>query len=236
MKEILEYQKLDFQILKLEREKANLNEKDIMNKMISYVKDAQNKSIALEEQAKTLLNDYQSLKKQYNELSVKIQKLVSENVQNIDSIDGIDTGLVSANTLSSQLFMVERNINIIITKIRDLLKNFEQTKNAALKARAKHKEAKDNYNNKIVELDPKIDEIKNQMKSLEKSIDKQMFEKYKTLKADGIFPVYVPAKDSGANLFKCGGCGMEIPRGKVDDLKNKGYINCEQCRRVIFNA
>ena len=236
MKQILEYQKLDFQVLKLEREKNGLNEKEIMNKMISFVKDAQGKSIALEEDAKSLLEDYNSLKKQYNELSKKIQNLINENIQGKKTIEEIDASLVSANTLSSQLFMVERNINIIITKIREILKQFEQTKNSALKARAKHKEAKDNYNNKIAEIEPKIDMIKKQMKDLEKSINHEIFEKYKSVKADGIFPVYVNAKENGVNMFKCGGCGMEIPKGKVDSLKNNGYIVCEQCRRIILNA
>ena len=236
MKQILEYQKLDFQVLKLEREKNNLSEKDIMNKMISFVKDAQGKSIALEDDAKALLDDYNALKKQYNELSGKIQKLLNDNIQEKKTVEEVDAGLVAANTLSSQLFMVERNINIIITKIRELLKQFEQTKNSALKARAKHKEAKDKYNNKLDEIEPKINEIKKQMKELESLIDRQTFEKYKMIKADGIFPVFVSSKENGPNMFKCGGCGMEIPRGKVDDLKNKGYIVCEQCRRIILNA
>lgn len=236
MKDILEYQKLDFQVLKLEREKNSLKEKDVMNKMISYVKDAQNKSLILENDAKSLLDDYNSLKKQYNELSKKIQNLLRENVQSMQSIEQIDSNLVSANTLSSQLFMVERNINIIITKIRDLLKQFEQAKSSALKARTKHKEAKDNYNNKIAEIEPKIEAIKKQMKELEKGINRELFERYKSVKADGIFPVYVNVRDGGANIFKCGGCGMEIPKGKVDLLKSNGYIVCEQCRRVILNV
>ena len=113
MKEILDYQSIDAKIIKLERDKNNLEEKNIMNKMISYVKNAQNKSIALEEEGKALLNDYNSLKKEYNSLSKKIQTLVNENIEEKSSIGDIDSCFVKANSYSSELFMVERNINIV---------------------------------------------------------------------------------------------------------------------------
>ncbi len=234
MKEIIEYQRLDAQIFKLEREKNNLEEKNVMNKMIAFVKDAQNKSVALENEGKGLLNEYNNLKSEYNSLSKDIQKLINEKISDKESIDDIDASLVQANTLSSKLFMVERNINIIITKIRDLLKGFEQTKNNAIKARAKHKEAKENYSNKVSEIEPKIEELKKQQKILEKSINPDVFEKYKVIKNDGIFPVFVKVKMIGTSIL-CGGCGMEVPKGKADVLKNNKYIQCEQCRRIILS-
>lgn len=40
---ILKYQDLDRQIRALEKESSNMEEKQIMNKMIAYVKDAQNR-------------------------------------------------------------------------------------------------------------------------------------------------------------------------------------------------
>ena len=68
------------------------------------------------------------------------------------------------------------------------------------------------------------------MSALEKDIPQDIFAKYKTLKGDKIFPVYV-ALDNG----HCSGCRVEIPTSKVNKIKAEGSIVCEQCHRIIYN-
>jgi len=125
--------------------------------------------------------------------------------------------------------MIERNLNIIITKISQALKDFETSKKQAMVARNKHKEAKDEYTKKISELEPKIANIEKELKTLESSLDKSLFQKYKSVKNDGIFPVYTRLKDDA-----CGYCRMEIPKNKLDTLKTADSCICEHCRRIIF--
>ena len=48
---ILEYQKKDFEIIKLERELENNEDKKIYQRMLGVVKEAQNKSTMLDKEA-----------------------------------------------------------------------------------------------------------------------------------------------------------------------------------------
>ena len=75
----------------------------------------------------------------------------------------------------------------------------------------------------------KIQEIENKMKSLEKDLNPELFAKYKAIKNDKIFPVFV----SFAN-GNCSGCRVEIPTSKINKLKSEGSIVCEQCHRIIY--
>lgn len=228
MNKILEYQKLDIELNKLKRNNSNNAEKDNMNKLKGYIVEAQDKGIQLENNAKVLLKEYNELKKQYENNLKKVQELVSKDLKEV-GMDEVDSVLSTSNTLSSELFLLERNINIILTKVKASLKEFEQTKNNIIKARQKFTQCKDKYQAGVKTLEPKIKEIEDKMKELEKTLNPELFAKYKAVKADKIFPVFV-----GFDNGHCSGCRVEIPTAKVNKLKSEGTIICEQCHRVIY--
>lgn len=228
MNKILEYQKLDAEKIKVEKSLNNIEERQVMNKMIAFVKDAQNKSLQIEQSSKKLIEDYENLRKSYESNTSNIEKLTKTNVATM-SKEELDACLKKVNALSSELFMIERNIGILIQKINEKLKEFEATKNSAGKARAKHKEAKAKYDAKVEEIQPKIAEIDKKLAAMEKEIPADILSKYKALKNDGIFPILVPVQDKN-----CGGCRMEIPSKTLDKLKTSDVIQCEHCRRIIY--
>ena len=227
MKKILQYQKLDMDLKKIQRAVNTSQEKEIMNKMISYVKEAQNVSNGIENKASKVVNDYTSLKKNYEANAKKVEALTANLPKGADELK---SAYAQINTLSSELFMIERNLNILIGKAKDLLKEFEVTKNNVIKARSKHKVSKENYEKLIADNEPKIAEIRAQMKSLEKEIDSALLEKYKAMKNDNIFPVYVPLLEGKA----CHGCRMEVASSKLNKLSTEQFITCEHCGRLIF--
>lgn len=228
MNKLLEYQRLDVQKSKIEKELQNSEEKNVMAKMISYVKEASNKSAKFENDAKGYIDEYNKLKSDYEKNQKLVEKLTKLSANSI-SMEEVDESLVSLNSISSEMFMIERKLNILITKVKELLKNFESAKQTALKARAKHKESKEKYDKKASMLQPKIDELTETLSKMEKDLNKEDFAKYKQLKNDNIFPVFVPLNEK-----VCSACRMEVPSAKFDKLKNEKYIVCEQCRRLIY--
>ena len=228
MNKILEYQKLDLELHKLKKSNVNSVERNNMNKLKSYIVEAHDKGMSLENDANALLEDYKNLKKQYEANAKKVQSLINKEMESIE-LDDVDGILSTINSLSSELFLLERNINIIITKIKQSLKDFETTKNNMIKARTKYNEIKAQYEKSLKSLEPKIKEIEDKMTSLEGEIDAEVLAKYKSIKGDKIFPVYV-SYDNG----HCSGCRVEIPTAKANKLKNEGKIICEQCHRIIY--
>lgn len=229
MNKILEYQRLDIELNKLKKSNLNSEDKENMAKFKGYFSDSQNKAFTLENDAKKLLQEYAKLKSQYEKNYDKVQKLTSTNLETV-SIDDVDGMLSNINSLSSELFLLERNINIIITKIKNSLKDFEATKNNIIKAKQKYNEYKTKYEQGIKKVEPKIKEIEDKMKLLEKEIEPDILSKYKAVKADKIFPVYV-----FYNEGHCSGCRVEIPTNKINKLKTDGKIVCEQCHRIIID-
>ena len=66
IKKILDYQKQDFEIIKLERKLDESQDKKIYQEMRNVVKDAQNKSNNLEKEAGELIKQYAEMKKNYD--------------------------------------------------------------------------------------------------------------------------------------------------------------------------
>ena len=138
--------------------------------------------------------------------------------------------LYQINSLSSELYMLERNINSILLKIKESLKNFEVIKKNMDAAKVKYNECKELCDKQEEQIQPKITEIKNKMKEMEKELNSELFAKYKELKADLGVPVFVPI-DNG----HCARCRVELPTAKLNKLKADGTIVCGECHRVIFN-
>lgn len=229
MKKILEYQSLDLELAKLKKSSLNNADRANLSKLKNYIVDFHNKGFKLEDDAKVLLNDYLKLKKQYDANCDKVQKLTSTTLDDI-SLDNVEGFLYQINSLSSELFLLERNINIIITKIKESLKNFDITKKNIIKAKEKYNDCKEKCEKQVESVAPKISELEKKMKAMEKEISQDLLAKYNSIKADKIFPVFV-ALDNG----HCSGCRVELPTAKVNKVKADGSIVCEQCHRIIYN-
>ena len=229
MKKIIEYQKLDLELNKLKRSSLKNEDRNNLTKLKGYIVEYQGKGIQLENDAKALLEEYTKLKSQYEANGKKVQKLLDTDISSI-TLEEIDNYFSTLNSLSNELFMLERNIDIIITKINTSLKNFDTTKKNIIKAKEKFKECKEKCEKDTLAVAPKIKAIEEKMKVLESEIDAGLLAKYKTIKNDKIFPVFVENNDG-----HCNGCMVEIPTSKLNKLKNDGTIVCEQCHRIIFN-
>lgn len=229
MKEILEYQQLDIELTRLNKASNENLDNSNMDKYKALIKEASDKSKMLESTAEKMLSEYVKMKDVYEKTYKKVQALSSKS---LDSIDGGDFNdiLSQTNSLSQELFNLERGLNLFITKIKKILKEFEDTKNAMISAKAKFAEAKNKYESGIAVIAPKKKAIIEKMKEMEKTIDSTLLTKYKNMKGDKIFPVF-----TSLNNGHCSGCRVEIPTSKINKLKSEGTIVCEQCHRIIYN-
>jgi predicted nucleic acid-binding Zn-ribbon protein len=77
-------------------------------------------------------------------------------------------------------------------------------------------------------MDAKIAELKEKLSEQAKKVDKTLLAKYKQKSAERI-NVFVEEVAG-----KCGGCRMEISASKLNTLKANGFIECENCGRIIY--
>ena len=225
---ILEYQKLDGEILALNRKLEKDETKISLNKVVGMVKEAQSKLIDLENRAKLLIEDYNKSKTSYEESFSKIEKLSKLDINSLDE-EKANNYLDESNNALNNLSILERSLSMQAENINAIIKNFEICRNSIVSLKQKYKELKQKVDENQSKMEPEIKAIQSKMLALEKQIDSNILNKYKHLRQDRIFPVFVPLNNNA-----CGGCSMELPAALMNKLKENGYLECEQCRRYIY--
>ena len=97
-KNILEYQRKDSELIKIERELNSNPSKKISNDMIAVVKAAQEKSAQLEKKAEIMLKDFENLKKSYESNMAQVQKFISKNIESVSAKD-LENIVSASNTI-----------------------------------------------------------------------------------------------------------------------------------------
>lgn len=225
---ILEYQKKDGELFKIERELNQNESKKIFQEMFKLIKKAQDRSQSLEAKAGIVLKDYESIKKAYNENIAQLEKFVSKNLEEMSNKD-LDTVIEAANSIINNLNILEKRLFTQAESLNATLNEFNSTKKNYGSARAKYAENKKIYEEELGKKSPQIDQIKKDLSKLEKDIEPKLITRYKQLRADRIYPVFVRLIDKS-----CGGCRMERSAAELDKLKNQGYLECENCHRIII--
>lgn len=225
---VLEYQKKDYEIIKFERILDASENKKVINQMVQKVKDTQNKSLQLEKLAEDLNREFLSLQQSYEENSKKFDKISKKDFENLSEEEIASLEAVTQSILTN-LAVLDKKFIALAEKINKTLAQFDQAKKNYSLAREKHKEHKEKFEEEAQKIQPKIDNLRSELAEIEKDLDKDIVARYKQRRQDKIFPVWVPLNNNS-----CGGCQMELSIAFVDKLKEKGYGECENCRRVIY--
>jgi len=227
MKKMLEYQRLDFEYKKLCKTSQDNEDKLAYEKLNIKKGDFQNQRMKHESNAKGLLQEYNKYKTQYENNYKKLQEMINTKMEDIP-LEKIEGYLSQCNSLSHELFLIGRNLDMLKTKIFTTLQDFGKISKQIKQVNDKIVEYKEKCDKQTETIAPKIAELQNKMKLLEEEIPQDLFSKYKAIKADKIFPVFVPLTNGHCR------CGVEIPIAKVNKVKSEGMIICEGCHRIIY--
>ena len=227
-KKILEYQKLDIKLQKINKELNNGSNKQETQELINQVKQWQNKILELEQDAKRLLSELDKLMEVQKKGIALVEKYSKTDVDKLTEQELKDFDAKTMQT-ANQLAELDNRIVQHKLQVKKVVLDYEMYRKKILSAKQRREEQKqkvDSLSNQNADI---VKEIKSKLATLEKTIDANSISKYKTLKADGIFPVLVPLVDN-----RCGGCHMQLSAGALDKIKSLGTMECEQCRRIIY--
>lgn len=225
---ILDYQKKDAEIIRLQMQLANSPDRKMLVSITALVKESQNTSAQLEKKSETALKNFSSLKDAYEELMTSYQ-LISKQSEEVDDQEESKKILNKANEISKALSSMEKKLLTLAEKINSILSEYDIAKKKYNLAGQKHKVHKANYDQLTSQINPQIQTLEGELKTLAKSVDAGLMEKYTKKKQDKIFPVFVPDMNN-----TCGGCMMQLPSAQVEKLAKDGFLECENCRRIIY--
>lgn len=228
MEKILEYQKLDTDLFRLEREINKNEHKKNAQAMVSYVKEAQNQILELDRQANRLYQDFQKLK-QVEEKGIDLIEKYSRQFGDNLTTEQLKDLQTKISQTTRQLRELENRFVASEKKAKQFIADFDNLKKKANVAKSKHQESKSKFDEYCAQKEPEIKAIKDKISALEKQLDVGFVNKYKTLKQDGMFPIVVKLVDS-----RCGGCRMELPSKELEKIRQNGKLECPSCHRLIY--
>lgn len=228
IEKILDYQTKDFEIIKLERQLANSPDKTILSGLVNLVKETQNASALLEKEAEEAVIQFNNLKKTYNDNIAFLDKISTKENDKIEEEKCTEI-CDRVNEISLSLATLEKRVLGMADKINNILSEYNTAKKRYFSAREKHAVHKQRFDKLTAEIEPVIKNFEKELKTLEKGIDKTVLAKYKIRRQDKIFPIIVPIRDGS-----CGGCMMGLPSAQIEKLKRDGFLECENCHRIIY--
>lgn len=222
----MKYQKIDGELLKLEREYAQAPEKKQAVQMQNILRDSQSRIGVLEQNAQKATENFARAKAYYSDLIMKVEtlsKAADDNAsyEKIKELQQIKNNFYQMlDKLEKELTKINAQLTMVSNEYNSVIKNAKQAKQTLDACRVKLAESKAKY-------EPRIEELKKELAEQEENVDKAMLAKYKQ-KRESKFPVMV-----GVVNGTCGGCRMEISASRMQEFDKNGYIECENCGRII---
>lgn len=229
MKTILEIQRLDRQIRALLREVDRCPASIDFKNYKRLLQEGKARFEQLEAQANEIIKNYNIVSNKYSKYKGNSEIIRKRNVENIN-LDNISSLITDANSLVGDLSEKHRRVEDLVRKSEEIVRKSADLSNKLTEAKSRSGAIKAKIEAKKQEVAPKIAELEKKIRELEPKVeDKEKYEKYKEMKANGIFPVYVPLEENF-----CGGCKVELPLNFIEKLKTKKMLPCEHCGRIIM--
>ncbi len=228
VEKLLEYQKLDSQLFKIERGLKENKNRLSAGQMHENMKNAQSRSIKLEERAGALLAEIEKVKKQFKIQEDKMEEFMQKDIDKMSKAE-VDNLIMLKNKLAQNLAILEKNLTTLAENMNATLADFNKTIKIFNNAKQQYGESKNAYDADVRAVEGEKARIAGELEKIAKEIDGKLLESYQKRRKENVFPVIVPLKGNS-----CGGCHMEMPYVSLMKLDDEGILVCEHCRRIIY--
>ena len=225
---ILNYQEIDKRLYALERELAGCEERKEYVKAKKFLETAADKLDGYDAKATQLKNEAIELTKKYLRMEDTLKDFA-----HIDELvaGGADIAFYkkSARSLSDQLKKIKADLATLTAAINATHDEYQKLKKQVIAMQKQYKDAYEKYNAVKASKEGERKAIEAELQVAGKGIPSEVMEKYKTKRKEKVFPVVGKLKDN-----RCPFCGMEPPLAARGKLNGGGVIECENCRRIIY--
>jgi predicted nucleic acid-binding Zn-ribbon protein len=225
--ELLEYQREDAKLRKIEQEIAASEERKRFLQAKKFLESAPEKLEAQDKRAADLKRVAQALTVRYLEIKKEMEEYAAID-KHVD--DGGDVSFYkrSAQALSDNLRTLKGEINQLVSDIETVVAEYDKMKKQTIAMQTQYKESKEEYNKVKDSRAKEVDAINTRLREIEKKIPAAVLEKYKQNRKEKIFPIVVPLTNG-----RCV-CGMDFSIAQMSTLSGGNVIECEHCRRFVY--
>jgi len=228
---ILEYQKLDQELLELENTVSRSEVAQKFYKSKNLLVSATSQINALTAQAKELLSGYAGLKGRIDALTLELNEFdgITEGVQ--DALE-LDHYLKMIGVVTEKLNALEKEAKAVSKKLDEINADYLRTMEQGKRINKEYAQLKEEYNKLVSEHQPRANAIQARLKALRADIPENIMEAYLKLRNAKTMPALVEF-DPSQRI--CGRCRMELANDTFSKLKNPGDVaECPNCRRILY--
>lgn len=227
--ELLEYQKVDGELRKIEQELAASEERKKFIQAKKFMEVAREKLEAQEKHAVEL----RALR---DDLTARVDE-VTKAIAEYDDLDemlegGADIAFYKKNVqaLLESLKSIKAELNKIVAEVGTASEEYKKFKEQTIAMQKQYKEYNEKYKTIKNSRADEVKKISTKLAQLEKKIDPVIVERYQQKRKERIFPIVVPL--SGDFCM----CGFEFPKLHISELAGGNMVECENCRRYIYKV
>ncbi len=229
LQKILEYQKIDMEKFKMEKEIEENKDRIAVLKLQQNIKSIESTLIKMDKDVAEYKTFLKKLSDKISECSKKVTELVNR-AEIAEKQDEFDDIMVNADKVMEIVLSYEKEADALKKKLDSLNKTYKELKNQYVENLGYHSEAKNKFNVYKKSIEPKAVELIKRLDAASKDLSGDLFEKYKRLRNNKIMPAIVKLLGDS----QCGGCFMELSVDCKTKLNANKIVECENCGRLIY--
>ena len=230
IQELLEYQKVDGELRKLEQELAQSDERKKFVQAKKFIEGAREKLDAQEARAVELKKAKDSLAAQCEEMAKHIAEYADLDEMLEESGGDVSFYKKNALALAERLRGVKAELNKLVTDVEGAIAEYKKLKEQTIVMQKQYKEYNDKFKEVKSSRAAEADEITGRLNKIAKNIPEDLLSRYAQKRKERVYPIVVPL--TGELCI----CGMELSVAQRGRLAGGELIECEHCRRMVYKA
>ena len=227
LNELLEYQKVDAQMRRIEQEVAASDEQKKFAQANKFMKSAPERFEAQDRRAAELAALREDLVRRAEDMSKQIAEY-SELDEMVEEGGDVSFYKKNAQTLLDRLRALKGEMQKLNADIAATVEEYERFKKQGAAMQKQYKEYKAKRDELVNNRKDEVNRLKAQLKSIAEKIPAETLAKYQQKRKENIFPIVVPLN---GNMCVC---GMDFPIALQERLAGGNVVECEHCRRFVY--
>lgn len=228
--QLLKYQQKDAELLAIEQEVANSEERKKFVQTKSFIKKASEKLDQLEGKSKELLSLLDRLNEKYAEITD-----VLKDFENIDELveGGADISFYQRNVqqITDNIKALKSEISNLTAAAKETAEEYQTLKKKVIAAQKQYPVAQAEYQEYNNAKKVAASAIAAELEEIAKDIDENVLRKYQTKRSERIFPIICEIKAD-----RCPKCGMELSIAGKEIVASGKAVECENCHRILYRG
>lgn len=227
LNELLEYQKVDAKLRKIEQDVASSEEQKKYAQANKFMKSAPERFEAQDRRAAELAALRDDLIRRAEDITRQIAEY-SELDEMVEEGGDVSFYKKNAQALLDRLRALKGEMQKLNSDIAATVEEYERFKKQGVLMQKQYKEYKAKRDELVGAHKQEVSALRERLAEIGKKIPADILAKYQQKRKENIFPIIAPLT---GNMCVC---GMDFPLALQERLAGGNVVECEHCRRFVY--